>query len=365
MPLLEIIEHVTVYENSIPAVRSRQASFPGPVVLPDGELICLFCIGEAFEAANTRCYVSRSSDHGKTWKFQGLMYDQESLGWRYAFSDCYKPTLLHNGSLVAVGYGFERHDPDKGIGSEEGFPPGWNAVSLSDDCGRTWTVPQKIDLGDMPLLEISGPAIELSDKRLLAAGPPFTTAKTEQRGCLIVSNDHGKTWKHLSNYFKSPAGHIAPWETRLCELQPGRIAALIWAFDLSRNEHLPNHIVLSEDGGKTFGSPINTDVAAQASNLMWLGDNKLLTIHAHRVGEIGLYVQLADITGNRWKTEARQCLWGKTIAQDASKSIIDQFAGLKFGQPSLTRLANGELLAVFWAVEDCLYKIKAIRLKLI
>jgi sialidase-1 len=362
MSFLKLVEEITVYENPKPAVRSRQAIFPGLTVLPNNELLALFCIGEAFEAANSRCYVTRSSDNGRTWQFQDQLYDQENLGWHYAFSDCYKPTLLDDGSLVAIGYGFERYDSDQGIGTERGFPPGRNVVSFSNDNGKTWTVPEKIDIGKSTLLEISGPAIQLKNKRLLAAGPPFTIDKTGQCGCIITSDDRGKTWKFLSNYFETSSGHIAPWETRICEMQPGRIVAIFWAFDVHKNEHLPNHVSVSHDGGKTFGAPINTGIKAQASNLMWLGGNKLLTIHAHRIGQIGLYIRLVDFSEDQIKVEAEQCIWGKAASQDGSKSIIDQFAGLKFGQPSLVQLQNGEILATFWAMENCMYKIKSFSL---
>jgi hypothetical protein len=59
-----------------------------------------------------------------------------------------------------------------------------------------------------------------------------------------------------------------------------------------------------------------------------------------------------------------KAIWGKAKAQDTSKNIIDQFANLKFGQPSLLRLSNDEILATFWCIENCLGTIKSIRFKL-
>lgn len=365
MPLVEILEEITIYENPRPAARSRQATFPGLVVLPNGELLCLFVMGEAFEAANARTYVARSQDLGHSWQLQGLLYDQERLSWDYQFTDTYKPTLLCDGALVAVGYGFERRDPEKGIGDSEtgSFPPARNVVVFSHDFGRTWTYPEKIDVGSSLALELSGPAIRLSSGRLLAAGPPFT-AGIGQEGWTIRSDDKGRSWTHVSNYFATPTRSVAPWETRLCEMQPGRAVALFWAFDTAKNQHLPNHIAVSHDEGKTWSSPVDTGIQGQASSLMWLGGEKVLSIHSHRKGETGLYVRLINLSGDRWNTEAEQCIWGRALSQDTSQGIIDQFAALKFGQPSLVRLPNGQLLATFWCVEDCLYKIKSLRLKL-
>ena len=40
------------------------------------------------------------------------------------------------------------------------------------------------------------------------------------------------------------------------------------------------------------------------------------------------------------------------------------FLSLKFGQPSLLPLGNGEILATHWIVEDCLGKIRTHRIRL-
>ena len=364
MVLVDILEEKNIYENPKPEVRSRQAFFPGLAVLPDNEIICLFKIGEAFEAANVRCHVTCSKDNGKTWKLQGQLYDQEAMGWSYQFSDCYKPTLLKDGTLLAIGYGFTIKDPEIGVSGTEVFNSAKNVISFSADKGKTWTNPATIDLRTKHALELSGPAIQLSSGRLLAAGPPFTIEKSGQQGWIIASEDNGKTWKHISSYFETPLGTVAPWETRICEMQPGRVVAIIWAFDTAKEKHLPNHIAVSHDYGDTWSEPIDTGIMAQASNLMWLEKDKLLTIHAHRAGEVGLYARLVDFSDDQWDIEAEQCLWTKAISQDTGKSITDQFSALKFGQPSLTRLADGEILATFWCVEDCMYKVKSLRLKL-
>ena len=147
-------------------------------------------------------------------------------------------------------------------------------------------------------------------------------------------------------------------------MQPGRLVSITWAFDIEANKHLSNHITISHDYGKTWSKPIDTGIMAQASNLMWLGDEKLLTIHSHRAGEVGLYVRLVDLKGDKWKVLEEEVIWGKVESQDTSRDIIKQFAALKFGQGSLLKLKNGDILATHWGVEDSLYKIKTHRLKL-
>ena len=45
------LEEFTIYSNPDPLLVSRQAIFPGIVQLPGGELLAMFSIGQAFDAA--------------------------------------------------------------------------------------------------------------------------------------------------------------------------------------------------------------------------------------------------------------------------------------------------------------------------
>ena len=58
------LEEFTIYANPDPLLVSRQAIFPGIVQLPDGDLLAMFSIGQAFDAADMRAYLSRSADNG-------------------------------------------------------------------------------------------------------------------------------------------------------------------------------------------------------------------------------------------------------------------------------------------------------------
>ena len=60
----------------------------------------------------------------------------------------------------------------------------------------------------------------------------------------------------------------------------------------------------------------------------------------------------------------QEFIWGNAKSANSSGNIIEQFANLKFGQPSLLRLSNDEILATFWCIEDGIGKIKTIRLQL-
>src|SRR6185503_9767859 len=90
---LEVIElvagNIVVYDNPIPALRSRHAFFPGMAAVPSGDLVALYSVGEAFESDDHRVHVSRSRDKGRTWQHKGPM----NIGARNGLGSM-KPTLL-------------------------------------------------------------------------------------------------------------------------------------------------------------------------------------------------------------------------------------------------------------------------------
>ena len=91
---MKLVDDVTIYQNPAPLLVSRQAIFPGIVQLADGELVALFTIGEAFDAANTRAYITRSSDEGRTWSAPVRPWHKEASPQE---SESFKPLLLRDG----------------------------------------------------------------------------------------------------------------------------------------------------------------------------------------------------------------------------------------------------------------------------
>src|SRR4029077_9075738 len=111
------------------------------VQLASGELVALFVIGEAFESVDLTTYVSRSPDQGRTWHLQGPVYDTSPDPVRT--SDFLKPQVLRDGSLIALGYRFDRSDPEQpiAIAETDGALDGDDVVTFSADDGRTWARP--------------------------------------------------------------------------------------------------------------------------------------------------------------------------------------------------------------------------------
>ena len=368
MAAIEILDHHVVYENPQPHNRARHGYWPGLVKLPSGELLALFAQGEALEAANVTTVVTRSRDAGRTWTLEGPLHHNDEAT-RYN-SDYLKPTLLQNGTLIAVGFCFHRTDPEQTITNPDpdvdGVRGGDNLVSFSDDEGRTWSQPRIIPRTHPELIELSGPAIQLRSRVLLGAGSLFPQFDgSNPSGCigaLLRSEDDGETWDDRTNFFEDPAERYAPAEPRLCEMQDDRVVSLNWMMDHVSGTNLANHITVSHDGGATWSEPIDTGVWGQASNLMHWEDDILLTIHCHREGEdVGLFVRIVDLANDRWRTVEETKIWGN--APSTKIAAYESMQNLRFGQASLLRLDDGDILATHWAIEEGQGRIRTHRLR--
>jgi sialidase-1 len=364
--LIECLETVVAYDNPRPEVHSRHGYHAGLAKLPNGDLLALFVLAEAFEAPNATTYISRSRDMGRTWQLQGPLYDKSALGSET--SDTMKPAVLRDGTVIATGYRFRRADPEEGIAipATMGFQPGDNIVSFSYDAGHRWTFPTVIERSHPELLELSGPCLETASGDLVAPvgfyNLPDGSNPTGKFGALLRSCDQGETWDDRT--FFVPPGAITPWETRICEMQPGRLVTIIWAYNERERRHLANQVTISHDNGYTWSPLIDTGHMAQASNLLFLGGECLLSIHAHRAENPGIYVRLVDFSGDKWKVVDELAIWGRTLGQQTQEgqSMAEMFGSLRFGQPSLLRLSNDQFLASHWSIEDGQGKIRVHRL---
>ena len=350
-------------------LRSRHGYFPGVVELPSGELLALLVIGEAFEAVDLTTHVARSADGGRSWTLQGPLTDKTAT--ERPTSDFLKPQVLRDGSLIALGYRFHRDDPEQpiAIAETDGALPGDDVVSFSTDEGRTWTPPAVIPRSTPELLEIPSRSAQLRSGDIVATAGLFKmpdgTNPSGQFGPLLRSTDGGRTWDDRTRYFDSPDHSIAAYESHVCEMQPGRVVAICWAFDLAAGRYLHNQVTVSHDDGHTWSAAIDTGIQAESSNLLYLGGERLLSIHCHRGSEVGLYVRLVDFSGDRWQVLEEQLIWGGSIGRQThdGQSFFEFAGSIRFGQGSLLRLRDGDILATHWCVVDGQGKVLTHRLR--
>lgn len=360
---MQRLEAFSIFENEAPLLVSRQALFPGVIRLPDGRLMALFSIGQAFDAADMRSVVSFSRDNGRSWTPPRRLSEHECQPQE---QESFKPVLLQDGRLLATGYVFVRPDPLQPIVDPVtlALPRLIPKLSVSADMGQNWSVPRPIEIEGDPPLELSGPATQLGSSRIIAAGSPFHLQQSGHSGWVIASDDGGASWFKLSEFYRAPASDVHAWETRLVAWGEGRVAVMWWAYDHTRGVNLTNHIAFSSDAGATFGPPVDTGVLGQSSNLIHLEGERLLTIHTHREGEAGLVLRRVDVSGDGFRIEEELELFADPAMGSTTINMKQQFGSLKFGQPSVLRLSETEALAYCWSFESHQYIIKGFRVAL-
>lgn len=350
---------VTIHANPVPHLLSRQAVFPGVVALPGGDLLAMFSIGQAFDAADMRAVVSRSADGGATWDAPVPLHSGTALE-----SESFKPVVLPDGRVLATGYVFQRPDMTTPIIDPETHEilPLRNRIALSRDGGRSWDAPRDFSVEGAPL-ELSGPAIVLPSGRLLAVAAPFSLAAEGQEGWIIASDDDGATWQRLSVFYRGAGGTVAPWECRLCHMGGGRVAVIFWAYDAVTQTSLDNHIALSRDSGQSFAPAIATGIMGQASNMLALGPDRVLSIHCHRDPPVSLMLRVLHLDDGGIRVLAECPIFTAPDGGGGGAGVVEQFANLRFGQPGLVRLDADRYLATCWMVEKCQHVIKGYHLR--
>lgn len=357
---MQLVEAVTLYANPDPLLVSRQGVFPGLARLANGDILAIFSIGQAFDAADMRAHVSRSTDNGRSWSAPVLLHDTVLEPME---SESYKPLQLSDGTVLATGYVFVRPSMLAPIVADDGtLLPLHNKISRSEDGGQTWTRPERF-IVDGVGLELSGPCIQRASGEILGVAPPFTLSPSEQEGWIISSTDGGRSWQKKSVFFASDAGNVAPWESRLIDFGGDRVGVLFWAHDLAAGRNLNNHFALSEDGGQTF-TALETGIAAQASGGIALSQDEVLTIHAHRESPVGLNVyRLRLVNGQLDRVDTLALFKDERLGQEGDIAF-DPFVNLRFGQPSLLALGESEYLGCCWMVEAGQHIIKTFRIRL-
>ena len=351
-----------IYDNPLPQLRARNSAFCYACQLEDGTLLATHQIGEAFESVDGTTYISESCDGGRTWSEPRKAFDKSNE--KIPITDNGKISRLSDGKLVILGYEFPRPNPDLPLGNPQtgGLLDDSVYFSVSVDNGKTWSEHYAIPNKWVCHTEASAPLYELKDGSWATpiTGFPDWEGKPYARNCgrLLRSFDKGNTWNDDTVCMEFDGDTVTCYEQRLCQTTDGTLVVIGWNEDTKTGKRLNNHVTFSFDNGKTFTKPVDTGIGGQASSLLALDDNKVLSIHAIRrdTDKPGIYACIADINGGKWNVISNECVWSPNVPIIQDKKMAEVFAFLKFGQPSCIKLNDGKILLTHWVCEEGCYK---------
>lgn len=367
--MISIVGTGIIFRNPKPHVRSVHAYFPSIARLPNGDLVASVALAQAFEAADMRTHLFRSTDEGDTWVDEGLLYPGTTD--RHT-SDVSRLTALTSGELVALTARHDRTEHlDDGLTNPDnlGFVPTEFLLFRSDDGGHSWDGPDTIH---PPLV---GPSFELCCPITpLRSGSWLLPTSTWQgwdgscpngiRTVIVISNDKGCSWPEWRDVFHHRDRRVHYWESKVVELEDGRLLAAAWAYDADAGHDEPNAYAISPDQGNSWTEPYPTGLHGQTLALLVLRDDRVLTVY-RRTDIPGLWATLVRLDGSTWLNEETVPLWGAQVSGLTShgQNMSANFAALRFGAPSVIALPNGDVFAAFWCYEDYVSVIRWYRLR--
>ena len=359
---MEKIFSTVIYENPLPQLRSRQSAFPGLAALPDGKIIATHQIGEAFESVDGTTYISVSEDGGRSFSSPKRVFDKSRE--KIPMTDNGKPSLLPDGRIAILGYAFYREDPELPLGNPKtgGLLPDEVFISFSEDGGESFGDMKTVKTSFGNSVEASAPLSVLADGSLAAPITGFAdwdgTLRHRNCGRLLRSFDGGRTFDDSVVCTAFDGDSVSCFEQRMCQTKNGTIAVISWNEDLVTGKRLNNHITLSRDNGKSFSAPIDTGIRGQASSIIALEGDKVMTIHAVRrdTDAPGIYVATADLSGGKWSLESVERIWEPDVPITKDAHMAEIFSYLKFGQPSGIITEDGRLLLCHWECKNGQYR---------
>jgi hypothetical protein len=179
----------------------------------------------------------------------------------------------------------------------------------------------------------------------------------------LLSHDRGATWPEWITVVDQYDQGVVSWEQGLTQLADGRLLAVVWCFNEKTGRSLPNRFALSADG-KRFSAPRENGLQGETAKLLTLDDGRVLCLY-RRTDKPGLWASLVRIQGDDWVNLAEMAVWrGPASGMKGQGAAGDELSALKFGFPSMVQLPDGDVLAVFWCMEECLHVIRWARLKI-
>ena len=355
-----------VYRNPHPNLRAVHAWHPSIVRFDDGELVASFDLGQAVESLDYRTYLCRSTDHGESWSEPVRLFEDVATEQTV---HTVRTSRVSDGTLVGFGGRIYRPDPNQGVVNPKNI--GYARMDLfllkSNDRGRSWQGPTTIEpplVG--PSFEMCHSIRELSDGRWLAPTSTWKSwngdAPNGMNAIALVSHDRGRTWPEYLKIMSAYERGIVHWEQSLVELPDHRLLSVAWALDEASGRAQPTPYAISQDG-RTFDPPRPTGFLAQTTKIICLADGRILAVY-RRDDRPGLWATLAKIEGNAWINLAEAPLWQgvSTSGMLGSDAPGQDLSALRFGYPSLTQLPEGDVLVVFWCLEDCVHNIRWLRI---
>jgi hypothetical protein len=314
-------------------------------------------VQEALGRNDFKPMLARSADGGITWQEQGFVWPGLTAS-QSIFGSIGRATageLLFFGTRTPI----DRPGEPNWCEATQGLKRNELVWARSEDGGESWSGPRPVPMPFPGAAEQTSPLCVAGDGVWHACYSPYNTfdpgVKPERNQVvLMTSRDRGRTWRHTAMMrWDAPLSTAA--EAWVVELADGRLLGTCWNLNQKDGADFPNAYGVSADGGRTWSPTRSTGIRGQSTALCPLPDGRALFVYNQRKhGEPGVWLAAVRPTPEDFGIEWNHALWRAPQPAPGAQGH-SEWTGFAFGEPSVTVLPDGALLAVLWCrgVEGC------------
>lgn len=283
-----------------PNPRGWYHSVVNVVDTPEG-LVCVYRLSDSHTAVYTHIMVAFSADGGKTWSGHRSI-SHRNVWEHHAVWVAPQLSRLSDGRLVVICDMGHRCSGDSWpmITDWQRSPRGMgNYLFWSDDNGRTWSEPQKIDeVGGEPsyITELSAGTLVFTRTEPAVKtdmyDPPAKWGNQYYLSVAVFSDDRGNTWNRASVVTDDP--YEADNEVAILELEPDHLIAFTRIGFGGGAFGQPSRMAHSHDNGRSWSRAELTPYYAQRAIIRRLMSGRLLVTYRNRWGTPGSRAAVFD-----------------------------------------------------------------------
>ncbi len=337
-------------------------------VLDENEVVCSFMLQTQMGSNDFKPTIARSFDGGRTWEQEERIWADRTDDWSLFVSVSPGPA----GELLLFGAECPIDQPGEPCWSDEtkGLKQNQLIWARSGDRGRTWCDPRRIPMPIAGAVEAAGPICVTREGTMLACYSPYNnfdpTVKVDRNHLAVLrSADGGESWVYQAT-MRSPnenAGYAEAW---LVQLADGRLATTCWVYDHETGQSIPNQYALSKDDGRTWAGSLSTGIMGQSVGLAPLPDGRLAMVYNQReAASPGVYLAIASPSEDGFGIELNEPIWlAAETNQSDGETAFEDWTDYAFGEPALTVMPDGTLLAVLWCAQPEFRGIRCVRVRI-
>ncbi|MFN0056531.1 MAG: sialidase family protein [Planctomycetales bacterium] len=361
---MRVEERGLIYDAQAQPAAGRTAAFTGLCRLRNGALIASYQVGEKKHAHNSRIWLGRSDDAGRTWAELPNALSGQVDG---------TPGSLSSGQLLELPGGrwllcstwFDRSEPERPLFDPltEGILRSRQLLARSDDEGRTWSDWSIIPTPGLTGCAATGEVLGWESGLIGYAFESFKEyddpAPARHAAWLLVSPDQGRTFPQAHLVARDPAHRVYYWDQRLCPAGPdGEYVALFWTHDRGKQQDLRVHLKRGSihDPDPTV-QPVETPIPGQIAAPLLLADGRLLAFVVDRGRPGTMTLWSSPDGGDTWPegdrlvvyTHDERALLTQGREQIDFAQYWEDMGKWTFGHPAIRDLGQGKVLVAYYA----------------